>query len=782
MMAFSSRANRKKAKAEKKKAPVFQIPYDYVYENGMIEKKGPDKYSAGTYSMVYRVGDALPEKVLSTNPQSLRNAVVALTDGFPCDVTMQYYVVNRKTSPVKFLSRALIPEKKGFENTVNVVNDVIEENAAMGHNNMSRDTFVVFSVKADFPQEAANRFTEIEKRAKELFADVCGIRLSRGTPIGRLHMIYDACNPGKNAFGAKVGMTRKDFSLEDLKYMKLSTKAVVIPDTVEEKKDHLVLNGNHFVRVLFICNLPSAMSENLITDLTSVSSTMIYSALYQPLSSDEGFRITKNEVSANTEVQKRQDRTTLADRKSGKMVTMSDARNKSEKAYFENAALGVMSDAKASGTKTFLSSFLIVLYSDSMENLEKDTQVLTLAATKYAFQIKTLDFQQKKGLISALPLAQCNVDVTRVFTAEKLSALNPVDVRGSLRVTGAYAGVNAINDNMILLNRRNSPIPSGIITGMRNAGKTWQVKRGIFGDLVTTDDVVFLIAVKKEKSKYDPFTEKMHGVVFEGGSFDPFRTTNEYGVVDSGKALKTELLTALMSAALDFKSRLAEGEAVQAEERLIREVRTLAEKDFSAIEDASGYIVTHAAAFPYLFDAMERLPDDYVHGKNRNGGRFNVFYVNDAASLLIVLDRIWGMMIGLKKQNISASVYVDSADELIWNSEGNRYLQMLLAKANILQDPITLVVQNSALFGNAADKAKLTGLFPQVGYYKLLSQGPIERSLYTDTLNIQPSLVPYITNSGVGRGIIVSNHMTVPFNDNAEETATNAKAFRAVFD
>lgn len=86
-----------------------------------------------------------------------------------------------------------------------------------------------------------------------------------------------------------------------------------------------------------------------------------------------------------------------------------------------------------------------------------------------------------------------------------------------------------------------------------------------------------------------------------------------------------------------------------------------------------------------------------------------------------------------------------------------------------MRNPVTLVIQNAARFGSGENMYNLKSLFPEVGYYKILNQDPIERRMFAETLNISSSLLPYITNFSVGSGLIISQSSNIPFTDNMGE-------------
>lgn len=784
-------ANIRDAKQSKEHAALLaSIPYAGVYEEkGMMVVNPKLPGSRPSYSMEFRISDVKPKDVIVADSYSIHRALSDLLNGFSENIAYQFFILNNKTESSDFLDKARFPETGDptLDQGIDVLNNVIEENAPLGHNNMIKSKFIVFSVEAENADRALELFDRIEERAADLFYNFCGLSITRLSAAERLSQIYDVYNVGGDGFGARAGMNTETFNLDTLRRMHMNTKELVIPRQIKEEKNHVLINNTVYCRTFFINNFPSYLSDNLISDLTSVSSTMVYSALYEPLSTDSGFEFAREEVAKNMVIQNRHEKQTLADRKSGKVIKEAQMIHKDEDAYFAKTALNVLTDSKAAGTKIFMCSFLITLFSDNENDLDRDTKLLLVSAMKFAFQLKSLDCAQRIALNSILPLGRCYVDIKRVFPVNKLCALNPLDTQAALRENGLFYGINCVNDNLVLLNRKNSSKPSGLITGIRHAGKTFEVKREVFNNLVSTDDVAVIIAGDKENPHYEAWTQKMGGEVIKEAGFDPMFTTADYGVIADGNALKADFFAALFALALGYHDTGHTSDEAAILPQLQKEAADFTAMHFKSLNEVKDYMSAHRMdsdfKFTLVLRALGKMDYKFVTSKQKmKGGRLLYFSVNSPMSMLIALERIWNLSIMQKKRNRSMWIYLDSVDEILRTEEGTRYLKHILELSNIMQNPLTIVIQNSALFGRGEDMYSLQSLFSEIGYYKFLNQGPVERSMYANALNIPNSLLPYITNAAVGSGLIISQSSNVPFTDNAKDIASNPKPMLDFFD
>ena len=278
---------------------------------------------------------------------------------------------------------------------VDEYNKTIARAGMLGNNSIKKENYMVLSVRARRPEEAKKIFKELDETVREEFEKLYGIRV-RGMEIAeRLGVMYAMLNPGRKDFGKKADL-RGDgiFRLEDMKKMGLSTKDCIAPETWELIGCDVMRIGDHYARGFFINTLPEAVPMNLIPDVTNISSKMVFSVIYENVDAKVGFEASTRAVTGNTIVRQENKRDTLKDRMEKNVTRTEMIVDVSERAYFERSALAEFKDAVASGNKTMMASFVLVLYSPDPEGLERDTKLLHISCAKFACQIKVLDMQQ----------------------------------------------------------------------------------------------------------------------------------------------------------------------------------------------------------------------------------------------------------------------------------------------------------------------------------------------------------------------------------------------------
>lgn len=722
------------------------IPYASVYEEeGMIQTE------PGTYSKMYMISDVDADKIGSYKPEFVVDAYGKLLNDLPKGMTMQFTIYNRLVQKDSFLKRVLlVPDKEEpINERIEQYNELVVQNSAIGHNNMKKNKYFTISVQADTPDDAVMQFRKADGKIKGLFSDIYGIEVNGLSITSRLKIMYSMYNPKRNDFGKKADIRGNgEFSLADMKKLKLSTKDCIAPSALKINKDHMILNGDTYAKALFISSLPVAISNNLFSDITNISSSMVFSATYEPIDSAYGFEVVKKKVLENTIVKKSAKRDTIADRRNKRVVTTESLVNEDEEAYFDQEAIKVMQDAVAAKEKVLACSFVIVLYADDLDALDRDTKLLHISASKFGCQVKSLDLQQANGIASVLPLANCKVDVKRVFNIPKVAVAPPFGINEVIEKNGMYYGLNALNDNLVLLNRKNNPIPAGLISGTEHCGKSFQCKREIFNALAGTDDVVFVVSGTAE---YDDFVKQLGGTVVGFPQTNPFEMADHYGFLETDLYSKSLMLEAL----------LADGIGNDEDEV------SMLESDVQILCQSADHFNDPQYMRELSTDSKLSLHESDIQVPDAlPNGRLFSCWAQNSKDLILILDYIWNKQIELKKQNKSAWVFVDAVDTLFQTDQGAAFIMDYAKKMNALQNVFTAVAQSSVkMFTDSSVSYRLEDFLQVLGYFKLLNHGPIERRKYMDILNIPGSLVNFMAGAELGRGIILTQSANYSFDD-----------------
>ncbi len=781
------------------KSITDKIPYERVFE-----EEGVFEINPGEYSKAYFIKSMDTADTASINNELIVKKFNILLNEIPSNMTCQFVIHNRLIAEEAFLKKVLVvPNKSDVINDwIDKYNKTIVDNCNIGHNNVNKNKYFVLTVKADLPEEAINNFRLVDDKIKKLFADVCGTEIGIMSAAARLKILYSMYNPKLNDFGVKADLRGNgEFSLQDMKKLRLTTKDCVAPASSDySNKNYIVLNGDSYVRVFFISCLPAAISSNLIYDITNISSSMIFSATYEKVDAKYGLAESSKLVSDNTLVKQSFKRDTRKDKKNKTIQNITTMIKEDETAFFNNSALNTLKECVAMSEDAILATFTIALYADDLETLNRDTKLLNISTSKFACQVKPLDLQQLQGFQTTLPLGNNKLDCRMLFPTAKLATIPPLNIQEVLQKDGLFNGLNTINDNLVLLNRRNNPTLSGIIAGSEHSGKTFQCKREIFNSLIFTDpdakndDDVIVIA---SDDSYDDFARSLGGEVCTEFYFNPFEIINLYGLKLNpdkySKSLVLEAIAEIVTRGSDIGqsmdtsiSSLIADEMDDKKERLDnieREVETFlkAEIDFNSHEAVRKYIRSNSSQYEALSTVLDAT-EKYLNRVAPVDNRLTVYKVTDTLSKVLLMDKIFIRCIKNKMQNKSTCVFIDNIDDLLSSEQTTTFLLDYVTKMNTLRCILTMVVQSSVkLFTDNTTTFRLEDLVNTCGYFKLLNQGAIERKKYTELLNISNSLVNYITSAELGKGIILTSASNLAFDDSFYDDEDDKIGFYDLF-
>lgn len=740
------------------KAMQVKIPYICCYEeDGIIES------SNGVFSKSYLVGEVDAEEAAGSNLELINRKTSQLFAGFPQDVSFQFVVHNKQLPYEDFLKRTILPQNREAEVNpyIESYNRVLVSNASIGHNNTKAARYFTLSLQAGNIEEAISRFRELDGVVKTRFESVCRLEVKTISLPGRMNVLYSILNPGKHRFGAKADLDGDGrFSIADMKKLNLTTKDVIAPESLKEERNHLVINGDTYVRSFFISSVPVSISPNFMPDLMTANSSMVLSLHYEPLDTQLGFDAAKDKVGGNTSVRTVKVRETIRDKKSGATKKVESMKNYSEEVYFENTALSAFKNALASGSRMFSVSVIITIYAEDMETLERDTKLLHISASKFACQIRSLDTQQLKGMQSVLPLGEIHCDIRRIFSSERLALLSPLNIQEVYAQNGLYHGLNAINDNLILYNRKNAPALGGVIVGVETSGKTYQCKREILNALISTGDRVLVFHRKED---YGSFIRSLGGREIAVQSRNPFIRDDYYGLTDTDNSFKKLMLGAFFASMLpkrgEFLDMDLDGRI--AEEMKLLEGEGLFSLEFQKIVE----LLADKGRYPTLGAAWADFPYQEVTAPD-SGERLLGCLIGSAVDMVLMLDWAWNRILADLRRNVQTWVFVDGVDELLHYPQGADYLAEFITKCDRMRVVTTFVVQSSVLlFAKDNTAVYFEEFLRACNYFKLLNQGAVERKRYMDILNISNSLIPYITNQTPGKGVILTPASNVAFDD-----------------
>lgn len=768
------------------------IPYLRVYENGIIET---DK---GVYSKSYPLGDVNFQIASQEEQEEIFLSYSDLLNTFGSDVKIQVTINNRNIDQEEFAANTLLkPRKDTLNEYREEYNEMLKVKMAEGHNNMRREKYITISINAETIEDATAQFARFDGEISNALKKIIQVETHPMTIEDRLAILHDIYNISSPEPLIKKAMVEKheveSFNFEHMISQGLTTKDIIGPASIEMKPDHIVL-GETYARVLFLDNLPTFLSTNILPDLTDVSCNMLVSVIYESIPQDKAMKIIRNQiVNINSNVIDAQKKATKSGY-SADLISPDLLRAQME-------SNRILSDMTKRNQKLFLTTIVLTHFADSLEELNKDTQSINTIASKHLCQLKKLNYQQEAGFNTCLPLATNKVFVKRMLTTEAASVFIPFAAQELTQKNGMYYGLNAVSKNMILFSRLNSKNANGVILGTPGSGKSFSAKREIINVLLNTDDEVFIIDPERE---YAPLAAMMGGesVRIAAGAkvyLNPLDMDMDYADDDDPITLKSDFINSLCETIIGGRYGLS---PIQ-KSVIDRCVRQVYQPYVEHMNSLKGTITYDADYMPTLIDFYELLLsqpepeaqnlalsielyctgsyDTFAHRTNVNTrSRFVIYDIKDIGSgmkelgIQVCLDAIWNKMISNKKEGKRTWFYIDEFYLLTQTESSAKFLQQIYKRARKWGGIPTGITQN---VGDLLESQIAVSILSNCDFILMLNQAPLDRQNLAELLNISPTQLSYVTNADAGQGLLYTGKAIVPFID---KFPSNTKLYKVM--
>ena len=208
-----------------------------------------------------------------------------------------------------------------------------------------------------------------------------------------------------------------------------------------------------------------------------------------------------------------------------------------------------MQDLQSRNERMFLVTFLVLNTADNPRQLDNNVFQASSIAQKYNCRLTRLDFQQEEGLMSCLPLGLNQIEIQRGLTTSSTAIFVPFTTQELFQngKEALYYGINALSNNLIMVDRKLLKNPNGLILGTPGSGKSFSAKREIANSfLLTSDDVI----ICDPEAEYAPLVERLHGQVIKisptsTNYINPMDLNLDYSDDESPLSLKSDFILSL---------------------------------------------------------------------------------------------------------------------------------------------------------------------------------------------------------------------------------------------
>lgn len=681
-------------------------------------------------------------------------------DSIKVQITIQNRYINQDTFKRKMLIKIKDTDEEYMQRYKKEFNAMLLEKASQRQNNVIRDKYITFTVKAENYEMAvpllARIETDIMNNLKTLGA---GDRTLTGRE--RVENLYSFFNQDQDIefdydYTLNTGLTTKDF---------------IAPNSFDFTDKKMFQFNDTYAQVIRIKDLPTDLSDKIISEITELNLNLNIALHIEAIEHKEALDLVKRKIAFMEQQKIDEQKKAIRSNYDVEMIPH-------ELKYSLDEAEQLLDDLQNRNQRMFTLTALIYTCADSKEQLQEQIFQISSVCRQNGCMTETLDYLQEDALNSILPLGKNHINIKRTLTTASTAIFMPFSTQELYQENGLYYGLNALSHNLILANRKSLKTPSGFILGTPGSGKSFKAKTEIVNVLLETEDDVIIV---DPESEYKYLTQCFKGtnINISAGSkehINPMDISEEYD--EDPLKLKSEFLLSLCNLIVGGRKGLS----TQEKAVIDRAVAITYSKTFSAF--GKQYIPTLKDFYDTLLAQPEAEAKNvalslelYIKGslsvfaEKTNidmKNRLITFDIKDLGKelktmgMLIVLDQIWNRVTQNRQKGKRTWLYIDEIYLLFQNEYSSNYLFELYKRARkwgLIPTGITQNVEDLLLSDNARR------MLSNSDFIIMLNQATSDRIELASLLDISQPQLSFVTNAKEGQGLVFAGNSIIPFID-----------------
>ena len=668
---------------------------------------------------------------------------------------MQLSFVNQHVDFSDFQRQIEIPDQKDrFNDIRREYAQMLRNQLSKGTNGLAKTKYITFGIEAKSLKEAKPRLERIEADVINSFK-VLGVRVEPMSGYDRLKLLHDMMN----------GDTKEPFrfSYDMIGKTGLTTKDFIAPTSFTFGNGRYFKVGRTIGAASYLQIIAPELSDRLLAEILDMDSDVIVNLHIQSIDQSQAIKMVKGKLrdldSMKIEEQKKAIRSGYdMDVLPADLVTYGDEAKK------------LLQELQGRNERMFLATVLIVNLADNRRKLDNQIFQTSGIAQKYNCALRRLDYQQENAFMSSLPIGVDRVPIKRGLTTSSTAIFVPFTTQELFELGGdsLYCGLNALSNNMILVDRKQLKNPNGLILGTPGSGKSFTAKREITNAfLVTQDDII----VCDPEAEYHPLVTALGGQVIHISPtshdyINPLDINLNYSEEENPLSLKSDFVLSLCELIVGGKQGLEPIEKTVIDRcvRLIYQpyLYSPTPENMPILEDLYHCLRNQPEAeAARLATALEI----YVTGSlNVFNHRTNVDLQNRLVcydirelgkqlkkiGMLVVEDQVWNRVTVNRARGRSTRFVVDEFHLLLKEEQTAAYSVEIWKRFRKWGGIPTGLTQN---IKDLLSSREIENILDNSDYIVMLNQAAGDREILAKHLTISPHQLSFVTNSNEGEGL-----------------------------
>lgn len=749
----------KKAK-EKRLSAQKSIPYREMGKDGICRVR--EKY----YSKTIRFYDINYQLAQNEDKNAIFENWCDFLNYFDSTIHFQISFINHHSSMAEFESVIQIkPQKDAFDDVRMEYAQMLKNQLAKGNNGLVRTKYITFGIEAENIREAKPKLERIEADILNNFK-VLGVSAYPLTGEERLKIFYETFNPEE-----KVPFR---FSYDNVLRSGMGTKDFIAPTSFVFKDGKTFQMGNTIGAASYLNILAPELTDKMLAEFLDIDTNLIVNLHIQSLDQMKAIKLVKSKVTDINRMKIEEQKKAV---RSGYDMDIIP----SDLNTYGGEAKRLLEDLQSRNERMFLVTVLFLNTAGSKQELDNAVFQTAGIAQKYNCSLRRLDYMQEQGLMSSVPLGMNLIPIKRALTTTSTAIFVPFTTQ-ELFMAGEslYYGLNALSNNMIMVDRKQLKNPNGLILGTPGSGKSFSAKREITNAFFATQDDII---IGDPEGEYYPLVNALGGQVIHISPtshdyINPMDINLDYSDDDNPLGFKSDFVLSLCELIMGSRN------GIEAEEKSVidRCLPIVYQKYFE------NPIPENMPVLGDLYECLraqtevqaQRIAtalEIYVNGSLKVfnhrtnvelSNRIVCFDIKDLGKqlkklgMLIVQDQVWNRVTINRAVHKSTRYYIDEFHLLLKEEQTAAYSVEIWKRFRKWGGIPTGITQN---IKDLLASREIENIFENSDFIYMLNQAAGDRQILAKQLNISPHQLSYVTNSGEGEGLIFYGSTIIPFKD-----------------
>ena len=752
---------RAKNSDNKAKSAQDSIPFQRMYPDGIC------RVTDTLYTKTLRFHDINYQLAQNEDKTAIFESWCDFLNYFDSSVRFQLSFLNMTANAEDYESSVSIkPQADDFDSIRTEYTEMLHNQLAKGNNGLVKTKYLTFGIEAENIKIAKPRLERIENDLWNSFKRL-GVMVESVDGKERLRLLHNMLRmDGNEPFR---------FDWKWLVPSGLSAKDFIAPPSFEFREGRTFRMGKKYGAVSFLQILAPEINDRMLADFLDMESNLLVTMHIQSVDQTKAIKTIKRKI---TDL----DKMKIEEQKKAVRAGYDMDIIPSDLATYGGEAKKLLQDLQSRNERMFLVTFLVMNTADNKQQLENIVFQASGISQKHNCTLVRLDYQQEQGLMSSLPLGLNQIQIQRSLTTSATAIFVPFTTQELFQAGGEalYYGLNALSNNLIMVDRKKLKNPNGLILGTPGSGKSFSAKREITNTfLITTDDII----ICDPEAEYFPLVQRLNGQVIKISPtstdfVNPMDINLNYSEDESPLSLKSDFILSLCELIVGGKEGLQ-----PVEKSIIDRCVRLIYNDYLADP-----VPEKMPILSDLYHALEAQEEKeaqhiraaleiYVTGSlNVFNHRTNVelnnrlvcFDIKELGKqlkklgMLVVQDQVWNRVTFNRAEKRSTRYYMDEFHLLLKEEQTAAYSVEIWKRFRKWGGIPTGITQNVK---DLLSSREVENIFENSDFIYMLSQASGDRQILSKQLNISTHQLSYVTHSGEGEGLLFYGNVILPFAD-----------------